>query len=183
MTRRIVIFPYKMGSCSAKALQQELQERGHTVIRVKDRSSRYVWRANDLVVNWGNSRTPMNYATLNRPARVGIAASKLDFLQLMSANELGHAVLEWTQDAGVARQWITDGSTVVARTLLRGSGGRGIVVCTTQDDLPRAPLYTRYVKKAAEYRVHVFGGRVIDVQQKRRRAGVEEVDNQIRNGS
>ena len=46
-----------------------------------------------------------------------------------------------------------------------------------------APLYTKYVKKADEYRVHVFGGEVLDVQQKRKRQEVpnDEVDYQIRN--
>jgi hypothetical protein len=46
-----------------------------------------------------------------------------------------------------------------------------------------APLYTKYVKKADEYRIHVFDGQVIDIQQKRKRQEVpnEEVDYQIRN--
>lgn len=46
-----------------------------------------------------------------------------------------------------------------------------------------APLYTQYVKKADEYRIHVFDGQVIDIQQKRKRQEVpnEEVDYQIRN--
>jgi len=58
----------------------------------------------------------------------------------------------------------------------RGRRRRGLVA---------APLYTQYVKKADEYRVHVFDGEVIDVQQKRKRQEVpnEEVDYQIRNAS
>jgi glutathione synthase/RimK-type ligase-like ATP-grasp enzyme len=48
-----------------------------------------------------------------------------------------------------------------------------------------APLYTKYIKKADEYRVHVFDGEVIDVQQKRKRQEVEneDVDYQIRNST
>ncbi len=51
------------------------------------------------------------------------------------------------------------------------------------NDVCSAPLYTRYVKKADEYRLHVFDGRVIDIQQKRKRRGIpnEEIDYQIRN--
>ena len=45
-------------------------------------------------------------------------------------------------------------------------------------------MYTKYFKKADEYRVHVFDGEVIDVQQKRKRQEVpnEEVDYQVRSG-
>jgi glutathione synthase/RimK-type ligase-like ATP-grasp enzyme len=61
------------------------------------------------------------------------------------------------------------------RGLGNGNGGRGIL-----DD---APLYTKYVKKADEYRIHVFDGEVIDIQQKRKRQEVpnDEVNYQIRN--
>jgi len=51
------------------------------------------------------------------------------------------------------------------------------------NSLIRAPLYNKYVKKADEYRIHVFDGQIIDIQQKRARREVpnEEVDYQIRN--
>ena len=52
---------------------------------------------------------------------------------------------------------------------------------TTGEQVVQAPLYTKYVKKKSEFRVHVFDNEVIHVQEKRRRAGVEDVDNQIRN--
>ena len=35
------------------------------------------------------------------------------------------------------------------------------------------PLYVKYKKKKAEYRVHVFDGKIMDVQQKKKRRGVE----------
>ena len=46
-----------------------------------------------------------------------------------------------------------------------------------------APLYTMYMKKADEYRIHVFDSEVIDIQQKRKRQEVpnELVNYQIRN--
>jgi len=48
-----------------------------------------------------------------------------------------------------------------------------------------APMYTKYVKKQDEYRVHVFDGEVIDVQQKKKRQLVpnEDVNYQIRNSA
>jgi hypothetical protein len=65
--------------------------------------------------------------------------------------------------------------------------GRGIVLCNGADQLPAAPLYTKYVKKKREFRVHILarpgpGDDAFDVlhlQQKKRRSGVE-VNNQIR---
>ena len=48
-------------------------------------------------------------------------------------------------------------------------------------ELVNAPLYTRYVPKQDEYRVHVFGGRVIAVQRKARRNDVENPNWRIRN--
>ena len=48
-----------------------------------------------------------------------------------------------------------------------------------------APMYTKYVKKQDEYRVHVFDGEVIDVQQKKKRQLVpnQDVNYQIRNSA
>lgn len=73
--------------------------------------------------------------------------------------------------------------TVFARTLVNSTNGRGIVEFDIgATDIPRAPLYTAYVPKAAEYRVHVFGDEVIDIQQKRKKRGYEnERDTRIRN--
>ena len=69
-----------------------------------------------------------------------------------------------------------------ARNDGRGVDGRGV-----RNDgrgvLDDAPLYTKYVKKADEYRIHVFDGNVIDIQQKRKRQEVpnDEINYQIRN--
>ena len=70
---------------------------------------------------------------------------------------------------------------VVARTLTRASEGRGAVFASDVESLPNAPLYTKYVKKAAEYRVNVAFGKVINIRQKRRRKDFEgEVSNLCR---
>jgi D-alanine-D-alanine ligase-like ATP-grasp enzyme len=75
---------------------------------------------------------------------------------------------DFTTDRAVAADWCRAGSPVVCRTLLRGSEGRGIVVAELENQLVQAPLYTRYVKKKKEFRVHVLNGKVIDVQEKRK---------------
>jgi RimK-like ATP-grasp domain len=73
--------------------------------------------------------------------------------------------------------------TLFARTLINSTGGRGIIEFESSKEVyPRAPLYTEYIPKKAEYRVHVFNGQVIDVQQKKKRRefGAER-DTRIRN--
>lgn len=75
--------------------------------------------------------------------------------------------------------------TVFARTLVNSTNGRGIVEFEVGPGAtyPNAPLYTEYIPKKEEYRVHVFGGRVIDIQQKRKKRGFDEDsrDTRIRN--
>ncbi|NTV79325.1 MAG: hypothetical protein HGA25_09400, partial [Clostridiales bacterium] len=92
---------------------------------------------------------------------------------------------EWTDKFDTAADWIDQGRTVVARKLLCSHSGKGIVVVpgspNTSVGLPVAKLYVLYKKKKHEYRVHVYKGNVIDVTQKKRRAGFEGRDNQIRN--
>ena len=80
---------------------------------------------------------------------------------------------------------------IMARTVLTGHSGNGIVYCSTPDELPEASLYTTYIKKAAEYRVHFMGdGRYSGVgtppmfiQRKAKRSDVsaENVDWKVRN--
>jgi hypothetical protein len=74
--------------------------------------------------------------------------------------------------------------TVFARTLINSTNGKGIVEFNLdeQRDIPTAPLYTAYVPKKAEYRVHTFGGNVIDIQEKRKRRGHEgDRNTRVRN--
>jgi glutathione synthase/RimK-type ligase-like ATP-grasp enzyme len=74
--------------------------------------------------------------------------------------------------------------TVFARTLINSTNGRGIVEVDLKNgqEIPRAPLYTEYIPKKSEYRFHVFNGKVIDVQQKRKKRGFEQDrDTRVRN--
>ena len=72
--------------------------------------------------------------------------------------------------------------TLFARTLVNSTNGKGIVEFdSSSNTYPSAPLYTEYIPKKSEYRFHVFNGKVIDVQQKKKKRGVEERDTRIRN--
>lgn len=64
-------------------------------------------------------------------------------------------------------------------------GGAGITI--HHKELYPTPLSTnadfwvQYIKKSAEYRIHVFNGKVIDCVQKRKRIGKEVTSSMIRN--
>ncbi len=181
---RIRILPYKAGSASARALASRLGVRRLRVIHTTFRP-----RASDLVINWGAKEPPFEGEAryLNDPARVAVAQCKLATLATLS--DAGVPCPEFTISPETASLWLSEGTSVVCRTLLRGSGGRGIALVRPGDPLPEAPLYTKYIKKADEYRIHVCrtpsrfdAWWVFDQQQKRRRSDYEgEVCQQIRN--
>lgn len=202
---RVIIYPYKMGSQSASRLAEGLREAGVRCMKVyPDR--RYNPRANDKIINWGNSTFPnwfedlyYDYHMKNNPCIVGNASNKLSAFQIMQ--RAGVSIPEFTTDEAEAQQWYLDGHKVIGREKLTGHSGEGIRIT---DDLsyPQSeggwdvikmrevfgrvlPLYVKYIKKAAEYRVHVFNGQVIDIQQKRKRRdiGNEEVNYQVRSHS
>lgn len=91
---------------------------------------------------------------------------------------------EFTFERSVASNWLADGNIVFCRTLTRASEGRGIVVAETVDQLVDAPVYTKYTKKKREFRVHIFKDQVVQVVEKRKRAGwTGERDTRIRNSN
>jgi glutathione synthase/RimK-type ligase-like ATP-grasp enzyme len=157
--KKLVLVPVNLGSKGAKALADVLSEKvGHKVFRV----------------------TPD--AVRNRVAfRLRPGTDKLQQFNKFKENNV--SCPEHTTSIDDARRWVVDGP-VVCRTLLRASEGRGIVVAETADQLVPAPLYTRYVKKKKEFRVHVLNGEVIDVQEKRKRKEVPDDfqrDTRVRN--
>lgn len=126
------------------------------------------------LVNWGCtevSNLSMYDRILNHPESVKNSVDKKITLQLLKENDLPHtAILE---DIDAAKSHIDAGGWVVCRTLTRSSGGKGIIIAKTIDELVPAPLYTVYFKKSHEYRYHVFNGEVIDVQKKMRLSSEE----------
>jgi hypothetical protein len=167
------IYPYKMGSESARALSDLLGAK-----RVRD-VGRFIPKVGDVILNWGNGRVPSWLGTaqtrrvriLNNPSAVNVAGNKLSTFQALQ--RAGVSIPEFTTDRAVAQTWLTSGERVVERHNLRGSSGQGIRMVSiadedTEQQLTGAPLYTKYVEKTAEYRVHIFNGEMIDFVQKKR---------------
>lgn len=174
----IRIEPYKIFSGGGRALAR----RAGILRTTKKQINKH--RKFDIIINWGNPRMRFPGARyINDPRKVASAGNKLETCSALS--EAGIPTPEWTQDLQKATDWFEEGNLVLSRTLLRASGGRGILlnVPRVDESVRKAPLYTLYVKKAEEYRVHIFNGEIIDIQQKKKRQEVpnEEVDYQIRN--
>lgn len=90
------------------------------------------------------------------------------------------SALEFTTEIEVARKWAKK-AVVVCRKLLRASEGKGIVVATTPEEVVEAPVYTKYIPKKKEFRVHIFKDQVVNVLEKRRKVGVYDGEARIRN--
>ena len=174
---KIRIEPYKTWSGGAKRLGKRAGILRATKRQVQKHGNF------DLIINWGRSNRRFKGEYLNDPQKVVIASNKVDSAEAFAAGNVPQP--DFTRDREEAEQWLSEETTVLARTLLRASGGRGIVLITPEkaDSLPKAKLYTKYVPKKDEYRVHVWKGEVIDVQQKKRDTSVpdEKVNWQIRN--
>lgn len=174
----MIILPYNKASKSAKLLAREL---GVRRIRHKGKPV----RINRTILNWGCSEIPNRVYNLrglriiNPPFSIRLAANKLEALKRLD----GYVPIpDYTIVQQEALEWLLEG-IVVCRTVLNGHSGKGIVLSTNIDEMVPAPLYTKYIKKDQEYRVHVMGGEVFFVQRKARKLDVpdEEVNWQIRN--
>jgi glutathione synthase/RimK-type ligase-like ATP-grasp enzyme len=159
------LFPYKIGSVSAKRLAKTLR-----ILRV---SPSYNAKRSDTIINWGSS-TPPHFRwmqqDLNKPHAIALASNKLNTFLEYRSQSFTH-VPNWTTNPSEAQHWVDLGYKVYCRTKLTGHSGNGIVICNDGDTLVSAPLYTLHTKHKYEYRVHVFRDQVLDVQQKKKRLG------------
>jgi hypothetical protein len=170
---KIWILPYSNVSQGAKRLAKALD-----VKRLFDYRYKYL-KAFDVVVNWGNGQaplmgiSPLKLKVLNPFERVSVSVNKLSTFNRLK--EAGVRIPEFTTSVDTATQWLNKGATVVCRQKLTGTRGEGIIIASPEQ--PKIPqhvkLFTKYKKKKAEFRVHVFRGEVIDFQQKKRRKDYE----------
>lgn len=176
------LYPYTMGSESGKQLADLLN-----IKRVRPDGD-YVPRIHHSVVNWGSSRIPDWMGTaqrrgvkmLNKPEAVAIASNKLEAFKTLISS--GVAVPQFTISEQTANEWVQLGHTVIERHILRGNSGEGIRIVNLDDDsvenyITPAPLYTKFVPKMTEFRVHVFRGRVIDICEKKKRSSENRPEN------
>lgn len=153
-----------------------------------------------LVVNFGCQPNTLNFEVqMNQPHCVALASDKLAAFGAMFG--AGVPVVPFSASPfdviTQCPQYNHNGvptKTIVARTLTRASEGRGIemIDCnpdgSARTDVVDAPLYTAYIPKHAEFRVHVGKAHngsyhIIDITKKARRTDTPdaEVNWRVRN--
>lgn len=146
---KVRIVPYRSGSKSAKDLAIALTEKlGYRVWRGPPK---YGFKN----ILWGKPGHP--------------ATNKTATFEILEKEKLSH--VPYTTAKEVAQAWLQAGKTVFARTA-GGQGGKNITVVQPDESLPEAELYTQYVKKKKEFRVHVLNEKVVCIQEKRKKNGV-----------
>lgn len=138
------------------------------------------------VVNWGCGdvdRDDIGWLDhceriINHPSVVLRSSNKLSLLSLLRDTKKV-SIPKITSDYKEACKW-AEKSQVVCRTLLRSSEGKGIVIADKPQDVVDAPLYTLYMKKKDEYRLH-FARKLIKDEpvlfHQQRKYKRKEVDN------
>jgi len=185
MKRRVRLIPYRRGSKSCKALAEAI---GAKQIKI-DGTSRFRNTERDFLINWGSTTMLPNIDyrfVLNHPQAIEQVSNKLTFFQSISAEGFEQLVPPFYTN----KEDIPDESfPIVCRTLLNAHSGRGIVIADSRDGLVDAPLYTQYIKKQDEYRIHFaypFRGDgqesiILATQQKKRRLDHANPDWRVRN--
>ena len=172
------VYPYKQGSASAKTLANALEGKVLKVV-----GSKFKPKARDVVINWGSSKVPdFGPATvLNKD--VSVAQCKLATFKALGA--AGVRIPDCWEGRAAANEAPANSYPLVCRTVLRGHSGEGIVIANNADELVDAPLYTQYVKKKDEYRVHVTRHEddydAFFIQRKARKLDVDDPNWQVRN--
>lgn len=194
----IDILSYNKFSQGAKTLKAELVKRGHKV-RILETPSKF--NLNNVSVIWGNNkaanklferfpREELAYPTiLNRYSR-GVGVNKNLFFRelprIIQREWMPLAVFDKASVIKAIKNHKGDG-VFVCRTILTGHSGEGIVIVdknTPEADIPDCKLYTEYIKKKDEYRLHYSGtGRSFLQHKLRNRQAIAEgrVDYRVRN--
>lgn len=163
-------------SRSASVLSEALK-----IQRIRHTRSRFKGAPKKTVINWGAhnmTREISRCRVINQPVYVRQASNKLTFFEKLDGKKITPA---YTTDIVVAEKWLKKGSKVVSRMLLNSSGGKGIIVNSKPGSLTEAPLYVQYIKKMDEYRVHIMGGEIFDIQRKARRIDYPNPNWEVRN--
>lgn len=177
MVKDLYLYSYKQGSRSAKALVTELG-----IKQIRHQNSKFKGKQRKTVINWGSSELPFEVqrcgTILNHSLDVQVVSNKLSFFRtqtpIQGLEESYARLVPWTIDREEAQTWSDEGSTVVIRNSLTGHSGFGILIVEPEEIVPEAPLYTKYIKKDSEWRIHILKGNVIFKQRKIKNPNIEE---------
>jgi len=176
LKNKLYIVPYKSGSegmgllcdkldilaCRVDGTSKVLKNPGSRVLLYWGQPNVAV--QDQLRVHYYRGNPPKS---LNNYANIRYAVNKIEFFNTVNGRPWA---LDFTTNKGEALAWIEDEDCkVIARATATGSGGEGIKVIRTIDDwkdMDKYVLFTKYVPKKCEYRIHVFDGKVIYISRK-----------------
>lgn len=176
------LYAYNSKSLGARNLAESLG-----IKRIKHEESEFRSGHDKVIINWGCGSGVLPDearrcgAIVNPPRFVDRCVNKLDFFRLMSENnnevtkDKRVRIPYWTTSMEVAKSMINDGDIVVQRTEVEGKDGSGIKLAKKMVDIVRASLYTCFIPSTSEWRVHVIGGKVVDILKK-----VHDKDKEVR---
>lgn len=182
---KVLFNSYNRHSASGKALINALNIR-----QIKVNRREYC----DILINWGGSadkwilNVDVNQEVVNYGLCIQDVSNKLSFFQNATCGtveNLRSIPCAYSPEAA-CEFFQKEKDIVVARHVLNGHSGQGVELFKDSDSLMQgrhAALYTKYIPKKNEYRIHVFGNDVIHVQRKARKKDVpdDQVNWQIRN--
>jgi hypothetical protein len=172
---KFFIYPYSQLSAGSILLAEELDGK-----RVKLNNSHYSYKPGTVLINWGNGNCPYVQA-LNPASAINNVIDKKKFFKTLEGTGLTPPCA-YTKVAAANLSY-----PVVCRTLTEGHDGQGIVIAETAAQLVDANLYTSYIDKTSEYRIHVGrktnGEVVIIARQKKYKTDAFEGDARIWTGS
>lgn len=168
----IAIMSWNNGK-GARELSRAVTRKGRLLYRD---SSRPIVQSTVLNMGLKSNRRLEDYISrggnlINYPAAVATCSNKLYTLEALRGTPY---CLEYTTDWYRPIQWTEEGHDVVARHVLNGHSGEGITIIpafSRWGDEVEAPLFTKYFKKTAEYRVHCSPHTIVDVRRKAKRRG------------
>ena len=175
MSRRFILYPYKVASESAHRLKDAFIDAGHKALIVYPNRS-YVCKEGDVVIGWGCSKQPNWHHTLGKASKVlNLWANIENSIDKKKAFVLfeqgGVRVPERTTKEITVGVWLGQGSTVVGRHSVRGMKAKGIEIIKNPADFQECKLYTKFIPNTKEFRVYVFQDKIIDVLEKRKENG------------
>lgn len=181
---KLVLLSYKETSKGARMVADALG------VEFLLRNSRFKSPAATICLNWGRGDYPdwSKEVTrwINRPEAVMRGIDKNTAFVHMQRG--GVPVVPFTTNRAEAERWLRDGEIVVCRRETAGFNGSGIIIVRPngRDRIVDAPLYTKYIKKDAEYRIHVMNGTAFYSNIKRKNSAEkipQGADPLIRSGS
>jgi hypothetical protein len=144
--KKFYIYAYSMASKGANMLKEEL---GCSLI--KREGSSFVPGTDKIVINWGASDCPPQYNALNKTVKA--ALNKKDFYERLKDTGCVPPFATSKIEAAATLKF-----PVFCRTKLEGKDGEGIKIAEKWNDLVEAKLYTQFIDKTSEYRIHVGRG-------------------------